>query len=119
MNKKITIIDVINKIVKGEIPKAIKYHNKIYKYVKNEDEEGYLNADFGGDWLTNIIHWDDVKELNQEVKIIEEEPEIDIQEIQELPDENYGIKRNTDKINELLQAVKQLDKRINGNKNGE
>lgn len=106
MNEKIKIIDVINKIANGEIPKAIKYHNKIYEYVKNEEEEGYLNADFGGDWLINVIHWDDIKELNREVEILEDNTE----EIEELPDYNYSIKENRDKINELVKAVNSIRK---------
>lgn len=118
MNKKIKIIDVINKIANGEVPKAIKYHNKIYKYVKNEEEEGYLNADFGGDWLINIIPWDNIKELNQEVEILEDNTE-EIEEIEligtnfmdmdknQLKDE---INKNRIFINKLRQEIFELRK---------
>lgn len=114
MSKTIKIIDVINKIAKGEIPKAIKYHNKIYSYVKNEDEEGYLNADFGGDWLINIIHWDDIKELNQEVEIIEEIDKLEIDDNGFIHTNNGNWKGRkldvafAESINKLTEAIKNI-----------
>lgn len=115
MNKKIKMIDVINKIANGEIPKAIKYHNKIYKYVKNEEEEGYLNADFGGDWLINIIQWDDIKELNQEVEILEDNTE-EIETIDDVIHLDSFVEVENDltevrkKINELVRTINQMRK---------
>lgn len=34
MNKKIKVIDLLNKIANGEIPSKIKYNNLIYEYLE-------------------------------------------------------------------------------------
>ena len=67
------------------------------------------------DWLNNA------SKLNSEVEIIEDEEEIDIQSIEEVKKVNgptifanqtFYIMENIIKINELIKAVKQLDKNI-------
>ena len=64
------IIDLLNKIANGEVPKKIKYSSYIFKYTGDkriqrlyvmENQENYLLRDF-------------VAQLNSEVEIIEEEP---------------------------------------------
>ena len=56
--------------------------------------------------------------LNHDFKILEDEEEINIQGIKEMEYlEDYeadktDIRLNRDKINEILKAVKQLDKKI-------
>ena len=56
--------------------------------------------------------------LNCEVEIIEEQQDIDIQAIEELKQvtvhsETYqSVYDNREKVNELIQAVKQLDRKI-------
>lgn len=127
MNKTITIIELLNKraeMLKGAkvtLPKTIKYENEIltldedYAYVSKET---YCR-------LIDLIY-NDLLNLNDEVEIIEQEEKINIQDIKKLnglwlleykgqitdgynADINTNFDRITAKINELLQAVKQLD----------
>ena len=46
------------------------------------------------------------KYLSYEVEILEDNTE----EIEELPDYNYSIKENRDKINELVKAINSIRK---------
>lgn len=118
---KIKVIDLLNKIANGEIPKAIIYQNIIYKYIKNEFGGGYLHTSFDNetnceefDWLVDDIHWDSIEDLNKEIEILEDNTE----KIEELYDyrtgENDLYNDNFDdffrKINELVRAVNQLKK---------
>lgn len=67
--KTIKMIDLLNKIVNGEeVPKQIKYSNKIYTLSNLVND--YMNED--GDYLT--YKFDDFDILNDEVEILEEEP---------------------------------------------
>ena len=128
MSKAIRVIDLLNKIANGEdVPELIEYNGENYifqnKDYKNEDRDLYLFSEETPD-ITAA--------LNDEVKIIEtieEQEEIDIQSIEEL-DENFTYIENhssglgiekvlnkaeielVNKINKLVQAVKQLDKKI-------
>ena len=109
MSKAIKVIDLLNKIANGEeAPKKIKYN----------DEEYHTN-------IFNTYYFDDnngtalnFENLNDEVEIIEEEPEIDIQGIVELDkisefNTTATIGNHFNKINELVRAIKQLDNQIN------
>ena len=119
------IIELLNKIANNEeVPKKIKV--SCYEFEWRERGRYYANTTKGNyqtllqDWLNNA------NKLNSEVKIIEDE-EIDIQSIEEFGiDDNEYIKtkigsfktRKMDiaflcKINELVKAVKQLDKKVN------
>lgn len=58
--------------------------------------------------------------LNYEVETIEEQQDIDIQAIEEIKwresDKEYladGVLLASDKINQLIKVIKQLDKKIN------
>lgn len=111
MNKIIKVIDLLNKIANGEeVPKTIKYNNIIYDF--NKDVCDY-NVD-------DLYLFDNTDRLNDTVEIIEEQQDIDIQEIEELDKiidyaelNTYSIiDNNREKINELIQAVKQLDNKI-------
>lgn len=111
--KKIKVITLLNKIANGEeAPKKIKYGGQIYLKDKENDV------------INTAI-------LNNEIEIIEddeEEPEIDTQQIEELhkgmiidngkiePEMIINLKY---KVNELVKAVKQLDRQINGDKTGD
>lgn len=117
MSKTIKVIDLLNKIANGEeVPKKIKYGYKEYEYKSNSNLYVREDGTFGGDWALDMM-------LDEEVEIIEEEPEIDIQAIEELG--NFEIieqTKTTDianillkygvRINELIKAVRQLDKQI-------
>ena len=112
MSKTIKIIELLNKIANGEeFPKKVKFEDKIYTYY-NEMAD-YKNE---GYFLFDIISDGYVKDfLNDKVEIIEEQEEINIQDIEELDESfNNGFEdENRHKINELVKAVKKLDKNIN------
>ena len=123
MNKKIKVIELLNIVAKGkDIPKKIKVYfrkdgEQMPDYYIFNDHGFYENSEgesFVEDWLNNT------KKLNEEVGILEDEEEIDIEAIKEFPEfaiENAGLSRNerlmAKKINDLVKAVKQLDKKIN------
>lgn len=135
MSKAIRVIDLLNKIANGEdVPEKIKFEHSIYTYFK--EQEDYINyADEDNKWygqtlLFAIMLNHKINEiLDAKVEIIEEQEEIDIQSIEEL-DENFTYIENhssglgiekvlnkaeielVNKINKLVQAVKQLDKKI-------
>jgi len=65
-----------------------------------------------------MLHWTDEHIANAEFELIEEKQDIDIQAIEELKpntvfDTRESMKNHFNKINELIKAVKQLDKKIN------
>lgn len=122
MNKTIKVIELLNKIANGEeIPNKIKYHDIVYTYKVLTIGKGYVNFEYEPccSWFENEIA-DNKEDLNQEVEIIEEPNEIDIQGIEELLTiEDYEFDKtdgrlNRDKINELVRAVKQLDRKYKG-----
>ena len=139
MNKKIKVIELLNIVARGkDIPKKIKvylrkdgeqmpdyYIFNDYGFYENSKEESFVE-----DWLNNTM------KLNEEVEILEDEEEIDIQGIEEITYKSEPIKLGTTKrmcnnandymdaicisldmcgmkINKLVEAVKQLDKKIN------
>lgn len=105
------VIDLIIKQYNNEdMPKHIKINRLNYIYNNNrktyESEYGeFMSFDF-----TNNV-------LNMQVELIEEQQDIDIQDIKELKpntvfDTKETIRNHYNKINELVQAVKKLDKNI-------
>jgi len=106
------IIDLLNKIAKGEeVPVKIKYGGQIY--LKKEDEENDVKY-YENDTYLFLSTINSTAVLNNEVEIIEEQEEIDIQET------------NWEEIGETLgkiylelgkgfaKAVKQLDNKLKG-----
>jgi len=126
----IKIIDLLNKIANGEIEDKrtfkILFPNKIHRSIYYDDNEPNCL------WRLKNVSDDepiqDAIEFNDEIEIIEEQQDIDIQEIdiqkiEELP--QWVTRRDgevtqqegkrlemAEKINKLIQAVKQLDKQI-------
>jgi len=119
MNKKITVYDLINRIRGNkDIPKKLKYGDA--EYIYEHFSQDYVAIDDGSIYLLDAIVGLPGRWLNREVEILEDEEEIDIEEIGELPEDfdasfydEHSIKANRYKINEILRAVKQLDKKIN------
>lgn len=123
MNKKIKIIELLNKIANGEkVPERVKYGNRIYKFYKGEQD--YISYDdeetkwCGRTLLFTIMECHHITELLEaEVEILEDNTE----EIEEIP--QYRIDNCTDynycylaeKYNQLAKAVNKLRK----NKNNE
>lgn len=113
---RIKVIDLLNKIANGEeVPEKIKYRKDIYKYIKHWEQY----VDENDDPLLYIISKSNYSCLNDEVEIIEEEPEIDIQALKEINEQSEFGKDIKDlravRINELIKAIKQLDKQIKEN----
>lgn len=108
------IIELLNKIANNEeVPKKIKV--SCYEFEWREEGRYYANTTKGKfqslvqDWLNNS------NKLNSKVEIIEDEEEPKMFE-QEWFNSNEGIMNIVEvdlavKINELIKAVKQLDKK--------
>lgn len=102
------IIDILNKMAKGELEDGFefKYDNDTYKYNKKEDE--IVSIEYGV-CLGNYYKVENI--LNDEVEVIEEH-----KEIEELPNElinddwTYYTIKFYKKINELVRAVNKLNK---------
>lgn len=122
---KIRVIDLLNKLANGEeMPKKIKYNDDEYWYIKNMQD--YKDAVVSYDSYLIDRKYHEGGWLNDTVEILEEQKDIDIQEIEDLEtwrevtdyDEinkkyiNINIEQFYEKINKLIQAVKQLDKNI-------
>ena len=113
---KIRIIDLLNKIANGEkVPEKIKYQDTIFTLGENF----VYTASDGLDRLLDHIMYD-FTSVRDTVEIIEEQQDIDIQNIEMINEflhigdtSELDVKdeRNI-KINELIQAVKQLDRNI-------
>ena len=107
MNKKIKIIELLQDLADEKeiiMPKYIRYWDRI----GHKDEVMLVCK-------ANIINkLDDCKiDLNDEVEILEDNTE----EIEELPDYNYSIKENRDKINELVKRINYIEREINESNN--
>lgn len=102
------------------MPKKIKYEKDILIYDKDiQDYMGISRTGSGAFFNYLFVNKATSKFINEEVELIEEQQDIDIQEIVELveiqtPDyREVQVGQNRAKINELIQAIKQLDNKIN------
>ena len=111
------VIDLLNKIANGEeVPKKIKYHDKIYNY--EEFNIGYGKDYFNAEWKIEkgyrhttsnnsyiYLNINDYR-LNDEVEILEEPKRIP-EKLEILPNnEHYSNKVLYGKINELIDYLK-------------
>jgi hypothetical protein len=72
MNK-ITVIQLLNKIANGEVPKKIKYNGYEFEYDEYKGEWGYVNKiETPYLWFAKYIDCDLQKTLNDEVELIRE-----------------------------------------------
>ena len=121
MNKKIKVIDLVNRIESGEkVPEKIKYNQLEFKYDKGSGK--YIRKN------SSIITWFCIERftndfLNKTVEILEDNTE-EIEELEEISDEYFNmlsdeskvkwlksyIKDDRNKINELVKAVNKLRK---------
>lgn len=107
------IINLLNKIYnEEEVPDKIKFNEVIFEYNKDRKEYMHKINDFHSETLLfKVMCCHYINEIFEtEVKLIEDE--IDIQEIEEVDKERYIITDVLKKINELVQAVKQLNKKL-------
>ncbi len=104
------VIDLLNKIANGEeLPKVIKYENRIL-YLEDEADEypptfNYYDKDGNNALFEGWIG----QYLNDEVEIIEENKEIE--KITNIGRFTRNQKKLAHKINELIDKVNELDKR--------
>ena len=115
MSKTIKVIDLLNKIANGEeVPEKIKYRNCIFR----ETFGTGINPDYVNYDNTYLLEYvsNEADSLNEIVEIIEEQQDIDIQSIEEIEPAMNGnacvIDNKTWTLNQVIQAVKQLDKKI-------
>lgn len=108
MNKKIKVIELLNKIANGEdLPKRIKIQDYVFELSKDY-EHYYYNEDVE---ITHLINHN-FSNLNDEVEILEDNTE-EIEELLTIEDyecDKTDIRLNRDKINELVKAVNKLRK---------
>lgn len=112
MSKTIRVIDLLNKIANGEeVPKKIKYYDEYY--ILNEYTTSIENLYLIDGALVGWFNHNNFS-LNSQVQIIEEQEEIDIQSIEEIEPAMNGnacvIDNKTWTLNQVIKAVKQLDK---------
>ena len=110
MNKKIKIIDLLNKKANNEkMPKKFKYKNYIFEL---DDVNEYTIDKEKQVAFTELIQFN-LNNLNDEIEILEDNTE----EIEELKETNYILsfveEEFFNKINELVKAVKEIRKDLN------
>ena len=119
------VIDLLNKIANGEIPKKIKIGGKIFEWIViSPSEEGYVNKLSGlNTWLCHDYNVDDIGDLNKEVEIIEAEKKIekikiDDECIVDYDDDGKRCLLNTNrkdrniyvkKINEIIDKLNDIE----------
>lgn len=114
MNKKIKIIELLNKIANDESYRpTVKYKEMTYTYHNDiGDYTNDFNSEYGifSGWALNLM-------LNYEVEILEDNTE-EIKELKyDVVDENgrgwYKLDTIADKVTELVKAVNKIRKDLN------
>ena len=119
MNKKIKVIDLLNKIANGEeVPKSIKYVDNILKY--DESIQEYIGIPITGaeEFFSYLfVNKPTLSFINEEVEIIEEDKLIEPIVMSVILDD-YSNNNETklakkvhnceSKINELIDAVNKM-----------
>ena len=110
------IIDLLNKIAKGELEDLTLVHfcknNCLTKYHKTDNRFEFMDK---GDW-NNYFRLIDIEELNEEVAIIENLEEVEDKEyedIEEITQECFDHWTQAKKINALIRNQKYILERIN------
>ena len=107
MNKKIKIIDLVNRIESGEkVPEKIIYNQLEFKYDKGSGK--YIRKN------SSIITWFCIERftndfLNKTVEILEDNTE-EIKEYTTIFTESEKDREVRDKINELVKAINSIRK---------
>lgn len=111
------VIDLLKKIEKGEnIPQKIKVYQEIFEW---DILEHYYRRSNGDDLLELCTIFNTGELLSLEVELIEDEIDIDsIEKLESITNNIDGTVCIMNKINELVQAVKQLNKKVKELKEG-
>ena len=101
------VIDLLNRIANGEeVPKKIKYHNRIY--IKRSDCYNYILKNGNFDDELKVI----VGCLNDEIEIIEEDKKIEHYYFSVFQDERLGgrqvVESLENKINEIIKVINEM-----------
>ena len=131
MNKKIKVIELLNKIANGEeLPQKILIKDIVWYLVKDSEENFTYSQTQDNDWQKYIDYKIALtRNLNEEVLILDDEVEIledNTEEIEELEKEQeaianpktmlqeirfyYDSNKMGDKINEIIRYIKRKDK---------
>ena len=109
------IIDLLNKMANGEeVPKRIRVDNIIYIY-ENLEHFYYTDDEAREDLLVRGKDWSTFDFLNWNVELIEDETIDNIEDLLEIKEyevDKTDVVINRNKINQLVQALKQLNKEI-------
>lgn len=119
------VIDLLNKIANGEeVPKKIKYNNKIYEYYERLENifnyKQIVNGKYIDDYFNDNYFIDSI--LNDEVEIIEEPKKIEKIEMYQDGEGSYFLNKQdrkvyvncaemdfmVDKFNELIDEINNL-----------
>ena len=105
------VIDLLKKIENGEnIPKKIKVYQEVFEW---DILEHYYKSSNGDDLLELCTIFNTGELLSMEVELIEDEIDIDsIEKLESITNNIDGTVCIMVKINELVQAVKQLKKEV-------
>lgn len=105
------VIDLLKKIENGEnIPKKIKAYQEVFEW---DILEHYYKRSNGDDLLELCTIFNTGELLSMEVELIEDEIDIDsIGELKSVTNNIDGTVCIMNKINELVQAVKQINKEV-------
>ena len=111
------VIDLLKKIESGEnIPQKIKVYQEVFEW---DILEHYYKRSNGDDLLELCTIFNTGELLSMEVELIEDEIDIDrIGELKSVTNNIDGTVCIMNKINELVQAVKQLNKKVKELKEG-
>ena len=118
----IKVIDLLNKIANGEVKERQRFVLHFKNGLKREIfyrgwESEKKSMSSLRNWSDNEVIQDDY-DLDDEVEIIEEEPEIDIQALEEYKTEllesrtEYEMRNYINRV--IIPAIKQIDKKLKG-----
>ena len=107
------VIDLLNKIAKGETPQKIRHWGTTYIFDEYRGDWGYVDKSIQPyRWFFKEFNCDLEKDLNSEVEIIEEEKKIEkfITDccIHDIKGAEHNINLLKDKVDELIDAVNEL-----------
>lgn len=127
MNKKIKVIELINRIYANiDVPKRVEYAGIEYEFNKGTQDYKHENEGHVEKWLFQETHLLYGRWTEREVEILEDEEETGISKLEkeEVLEENpaecrydlkyyYDKEKMGDKVNEIIKKVNELDKKIN------